>query len=83
MAATSTEVSAFTRPSSSIVSVIGISSGVVTITSPVRTGSDRMSIIQSVWSRTSPTWTSSRIALGAPIWAMMCPLASASTTTRS
>ena len=33
----------------------GISSGVATTTAPVVAGSVRMSIIQSVWSRTSPT----------------------------
>ena len=61
----------------------GISSGVVTTTMPVRAGSSRMSSIQRVWSRTMPTWTSSLITRGAATWATMCPLASASTTTRS
>ena len=50
---------------------------------PVTSGSSRMSVIHAVWSRTIPTLTSSRITRGAPIWATMWPLASASTTTRS
>ena len=71
------------RSSRSSVSVTGISSGVVTTTTPVARGSSRMSSIHSVWSRTRPTCTSSLITRGAAIWATMCPLASASTTTRS
>ena len=78
-----TPVSRSRRARRSIVSVTGISSGVVTTTSPVRAGSSRISVIHAVCSRTMPTWTSSRITRGAPIWATMWPLASASTTTRS
>ena len=78
-----TPVSRSRRSSSSIVSDTGISSGVVTTTSPVTAGSSRMSVIHLVCSRTRPTLTSSLITRGAAIWATMCPLASASTTTRS
>ena len=78
-----TPVSRSRRARRSSVSVTGISSGVVTTTSPVRAGSSRIFVIQVVCSRTMPTWTSSRMTRGAAIWATMCPLASASTTTRS
>ena len=78
-----TVVSAATRSASSRVSDTGISSGVVTATRPVRRGSERMSSIQSVWSRISPTFTRSLMAWGAASWPMMWPVAGASTTTRS
>ena len=64
-AASSTEVSLATRPASSMVSLTGISSGVVTMTRPVVAGSERMSRIQSVWERMSPTFTRSLMAWGA------------------
>ena len=66
-----------------MVSLTGISSGVVTMTSPVWAGSERMSSIQSVWERISPTRTSSLMAWGAASWPTMWPVAEASTTTRS
>ena len=71
MAARSTLVSSRTRPDSSTVSLTGISSGVVTITSPVVTGSLRMSMSQPVCWRTRPTFTSSLMACGAASWPMM------------
>ena len=58
-------VSASRRAISSSVSETGISSGTVTMTTPVWAGSVRMSIIQSVWLRTTPTLTRSLIATGA------------------
>ena len=61
----------------------GISSAVVTTTTPVWAGSARMSIIHRVWSRTSPTCTRSLIVHGAESWPAMWPDAAASTTTRS
>ena len=78
-----TVVSARTRSTSSSVSFTGISSGVHTATSPVWRGSERMSSIQSVWLRIRPTLTRSLMAWGAASSPMMCPLAGASTTTRS
>ena len=78
-----TVVSSRTRFASSSVSLTGISSGVHTATSPVWRGSERMSSIQSVWLRISPTLTRSLMAWGAASWPMMWPLAGASTTTRS
>ena len=82
-AARSTTVSSARRSASSIVSWTGISSGAETMTTPVCSGSPRMSIIHPVWSRTRPTWTSSLIACGAASCPTMWPLAEASTTTRS
>ena len=68
---------------SSSVSFTGISSGVHTATSPVWRASERMSSIQSVWLRISPTLTRSLMACGAASCPMMWPLAGASTTTMS
>ncbi len=68
-----TVVSSRTRCSSSRVSLTGISSGVHTATRPVWRGSERMSSIQSVWLRISPTLTRSLMACGAASWPMMCP----------
>ena len=78
-----TVVSSRTLVTSSRVSLTGISSGVHTATSPVWRGSERISSIQSVWLRISPTLTRSLMAWGAASWPMMWPLAGASTTTRS
>ncbi len=78
-----TESSARARPTSSIVSLTGISSGVATTLRLVTEGSESSSTIQSVCSRTMPTETSSWIARGASSWPMMWPVAAASTTTRS
>ena len=78
-----TVVSSRTRVTSSSVSVTGISSGVQTATSPVWRSSERMSSIQSVWLRISPTLTRSLMAWGAASCPTMWPLAGASTTTRS
>ncbi len=82
-AASSTEVSVATFPANSMVSLTGISSGVVTITRPVVAGSERISRIQSVCERISPTLTRSLMAWGAASCPTMCPVADASTTTRS
>ena len=71
------------RPTSSMVSLTGISSGADTMTAPVIAGSDSISTIQSVWSRTRPTFTSSLMAWGAASCATTWPVAGASTTTRS
>ena len=76
-------VSVRTLSASSIVSLTGISSGVHTATSPVVCGSDRISSIQSVWERMSPTLTRLLMAWGAASRPMMWPEAGASTTTRS
>ncbi len=81
--ARSTDVSFETRPASSMVSLTGISSGVVTMTRPVVAGSDRISTSQSVCDRMRPTFTRSLMAWGADSWPTMWPLAEASTTTRS
>jgi hypothetical protein len=78
-----TVVSSFTSGHQLEVSFTGISSGVVTATRPVFWASERMSSIQSVWLRIRPTLTRSLMACGAASWPMMCPLAGASTTTRS
>ena len=61
------------RSSSSMVSLTGISSAVVTMTTPVWAGSSRMSSIHLVWSRTRPTWTRSLMACGAASWPTMWP----------
>ena len=78
-----TVVSSRTLATSSRVSLTGISSGVQTATRPVWRSSERISSIQSVWPRISPTLTRSLMAWGAASWPMMWPLAGASTTTRS
>ena len=78
-----TVVSSRTLVASSSVSLTGISSGVQTATRPVWRSSERMSSIQSVWLRISPTLTRSLMACGAASCPMMWPLAGASTTTRS
>ena len=70
-----TVVSSRTRVDNSSVSLTGISSGVHTAINPVWRGSERMSSIQSVWLRISPTLTRSLIAWGAASWPMMWPLA--------
>ena len=78
-----TVVSSRTRVASSMVSLTGISSGVHTATRPVWCRSERISSIQSVWERMSPTLTRSLMACGAANCPTMCPEAGASTTTRS
>ncbi len=71
------------RSTSSIVSATGISSGVVTTFTAVIAGSASSSDSHCVCVRSGPTSTRSRIASAAPSWATMCPVAAASTTTRS
>ncbi|CAB4866490.1 unannotated protein [freshwater metagenome] len=71
------------RPTKSIVSLTGISSGVVTTLRAVIAGSARRSVIHSVCERIGPTLTKSFMASGAPNCATTCPVAAASTITRS
>ena len=66
-----------------MVSATGISSGADTMTTPVWTGSVRMSSIHWVWLRTMPTDTNSLMPWGAVSCPTMWPLATESTTTRS
>ena len=83
MVAMSTSVFSSTAATSSRVSETGISSGVVTMTSPVWSGSPRIWLIQSVCDLMRPTLTRSLMTCGAESWLTMWPVAGASTTTVS
>ena len=78
-----TSSSARARCTSPMVSLTGISSGVVTTCSAVVAGSESSSTIHSVCWRTGPTCTSPWMARGESSWETMWPVAAASTTTRS